>query len=162
MAPGAGLMKEGENGRGLGSRWYPETLRKRILAIHEQRARLQFLREDGLPTIRSLAKSRGVAFFLDPPYTVAGRRLYTYSEMDHPELFKAASTLAGDFLMTYDDTREIRALAERFGFEVCPVPMKSTHHARKMELLIGRNLAWVHASDTAELPFSELAVIAQT
>ncbi|MGH9451243.1 MAG: DNA adenine methylase, partial [Terriglobia bacterium] len=26
MAPGASLMKEGENGRGLASRWYPETL----------------------------------------------------------------------------------------------------------------------------------------
>ena len=26
LAPGASLMKEGENGRGVGSRWYPETL----------------------------------------------------------------------------------------------------------------------------------------
>src|SRR2546429_844914 len=30
MAPGASLMKAGENGRGLHSRWYPETLARRI------------------------------------------------------------------------------------------------------------------------------------
>jgi len=33
MAPGAGLAKAGENGKGLSSRWYPETLKKRILDI---------------------------------------------------------------------------------------------------------------------------------
>lgn len=33
LAPGAGLMKVGENGRGMKSRWYPTTLQRRILAI---------------------------------------------------------------------------------------------------------------------------------
>lgn len=30
MAPGAGLVKNGEKGRGLGSRWYPDTLARRF------------------------------------------------------------------------------------------------------------------------------------
>jgi len=51
--------------------------------------------------------------------------------------------VAGDFLMTYDDADEIRTLAMEHGFQMRPVPMKNTHHAKKMELLIGRDLGWV-------------------
>ena len=40
MAPGVGLVKTGENGKGLASRWYPATLQKRILAIVQMRDRL--------------------------------------------------------------------------------------------------------------------------
>jgi hypothetical protein len=45
--------------------------------------------------------------------------------------------------MTYDNTAEIRELATKFSFETKTVAMKSTHHARMRELLIGRNLAWM-------------------
>jgi hypothetical protein len=45
--------------------------------------------------------------------------------------------------MTYDNAEEVRALAERHGFETKPVAMKNTHHAEMDELLIGRNLDWV-------------------
>ena len=43
MAPGASLMKQGENGHGLASRWYPETLSRRIQSIFENRHRIRFL-----------------------------------------------------------------------------------------------------------------------
>jgi DNA adenine methylase len=33
LANGASFIKNGENGKGITSRWYPETLRRRILAI---------------------------------------------------------------------------------------------------------------------------------
>jgi len=45
--------------------------------------------------------------------------------------------------MTYDDAEEIRGLATRHGFDMRRVPMKSTHHAEMLELLIGRDLGWV-------------------
>jgi len=136
-------MKNGENGRGLRSRWYPATLRKRILAIIEMRHRIAFEEGEGLEAIRRNLARRDAAFFIDPPYTVAGRRLYTHSEIDHEELFCLAGGLAGDFLMTYDNAEEIRALAGRRGFGMRLVPMKSTHHAEMLELLIGRDLDWV-------------------
>jgi DNA adenine methylase len=142
LAPGAGLMKNGENGRGLRSRWYPATLRKRILAIMEMRQRIAFKEGDGLEAIERNAARRDAAFFIDPPYTVAGRRLYAHSEIDHEALFALAGASAGDFLMTYDHAGEIRALASRHGFQTRLVPMKSTHHAQKLELLIGRDLSW--------------------
>ena len=47
--------------------------------------------------------------------------------------------------MTYDDTDHIRGLAHRHAFDVHEVAMKTTHHSRKMELLVGPRLDWVGA-----------------
>ncbi len=142
MSSGASLMKEGENGKGVASRWYAQTLAQRILAIAALRENIEFRRDDGFKVIREFASDRRVVFFVDPPYTVAGRRLYTHSEVDHPKLFKLMSRVKGDFLMTYDDTEEVRGWAKAQSFDVETVAMKSRQHARKTELLIGRDLDW--------------------
>ncbi len=143
LAPGAGVVKNGEKGRGLTSRWYPGTLRRRILDIVALKSRFSFTRGDGIEHLRSNAERRDAAFFVDPPYTVAGRRLYTHSAMDHSALFDTVARLRGPFLMTYDDAPEIRGLARERGFAIREVPMKNTHHAQKMELLISRDLRWL-------------------
>jgi DNA adenine methylase len=147
LAPGSGMLNAGENGRGIASRWYPQTLQRRILDILTIRERITFIEGDGLEIMRQYAHQKDCVFFLDPPYTAAGkqagRRLYTYSELDHEELFRLASSLQGDFLMTYDDAESVRALAARFGLATRLVSMKNTHHAKMKELLISRNLDWV-------------------
>lgn len=147
LAPGAGVSKFGENGRGIASRWYPETLKRRILDIARVRGRVSFVEGDGIRVMRTQASRRDAVFFIDAPYTAsnkrAGSRLYNHSELDHEELFRVADTLAGDFLMTYDDAEEVRELAYRHGFDTCVVAMKNTHHAKTTELLIGRDLHWV-------------------
>jgi len=146
IAPGAGKLKRGENGKGILSRWYPRTLRRRILHISEMRDRIRFAQGDGLETLRHNANRSDVAYFIDPPYTASsvrtGSRLYTHFEIDHAELFRVASTLAGNFLITYDDSDEVRAFAQQYNFDIEAVPMKNTHHYRKLELLIGRDLGW--------------------
>jgi DNA adenine methylase len=147
MAPGASLVKHGEAGRGLASRWYPDTLKMRILAIAAIRDRITFIRGDGLVHMREHAYCPDTVYFIDPPYTAgrgkrAGSRLYSHSSLDHAELFRIAATLRGDFLMTYDDAGELRELARRHSFDTELVPMKNTHHAEMCELLIGRDLAW--------------------
>ena len=45
--------------------------------------------------------------------------------------------------MTYDDAEEIRLLAAKHSFDLETVPMKTTHHETKMELLISRDLTWL-------------------
>ncbi len=52
------------------------------------------------------------------------------------------SAIAGDFLMTYDNTQEVIELAQQHGFDTQFVAMRNTHHAKMTELLIGRNLDW--------------------
>ena len=143
LAPGASLMKSGENGRGLHSRWYPQTLAKRIRAIAAIRERITFIEGDGLNVIAAYADDEGAAFFVDPPYTVAARRLYQHWDVDHRKLFSLLQNASGSVLLTYDNSREIVALAEEFHFETLAVAMKNTHHARMTELLIAKDLNWL-------------------
>jgi DNA adenine methylase len=143
LAPGAGLVKNGENGKGMKSRWYPETICKRILRIAKIRNKIKFIQGDGLDVMREESDSLNVAFFIDPPYTKAGRRLYLHHQIDHENLFAIASKVHGDVLMTYDDAPEIQSLASSYGFESERVLMKTTHHLQKYELVIGRALSWL-------------------
>ena len=142
MAPGAGLLKAGENGHGIASRWYPHTLSRRILDIVDRREAITFIEGDGIDFIERHANLKDRVWFIDPPYTVAGRRLYMHSDIDHRRLFQAVARLKGDFLMTYDNARPIQGLADECGFDTHLIPMKNTHHSLVYELLISRNLAW--------------------
>jgi len=143
MAPGASLMRNGENGRGLKSRWYPETLKNRLLDLHIRHSQIRFQSGDGLRFIQANAGDSEIVWFIDPPYTVAGRRLYLHSDLDHEKLFEEAAKLIGTFLMTYDNNKQIRDLADKYSFQYTEVAMKNTHHALMSELLISRNLDWV-------------------
>jgi DNA adenine methylase len=98
---------------------------------------------DGFQILKKNRNRTDVVFFIDPPYTVAGRRLYRYPDIDHAELFDIASTLKGDFLITYDNASKIRELAAASGFQIAEVPMKGTQNAEKTELVIGRDLSWL-------------------
>ena len=149
MAPGAGFVKTGENGRGLLSRWYPETLARRILDIAQVRDKFSFVEGDGIEMVKRFADVEDAAFFVDPPYTVASRRLYQHWQVDHRKLFELLSKVKGDVLLTYDNTREVADLAEEFGFETEAIAMKNTHHAKMTELLIGRDLSWLSPSANA-------------
>jgi DNA adenine methylase len=143
LAPGAGLVKNGEAGKGIASRWYPETLAKRIEGIHDRRESLVFREGDGLEVLCEHQKNPKAAFFIDPPYPVAGKRLYRFHDLDHRSLFQTMSVLKGPFLATYDQNPQIERLAKEFGFKTRLVPMKSTHHTKKYELLIGRSFDWL-------------------
>jgi len=140
MAAGAGLVKAGEAGRGLHSRWYPETLDRRIEALQTMRDRITFEKADAFEVVRRYADDPDAFFFVDPPYTAggknAGKRLYTHNEIDHEGLFALMASVRGSVMLTYDDAPEVRVMAERHGFRIEPVPMKNTHHELIRELLI--------------------------
>jgi len=148
LAAGSGLIKHGESGKGVLSRWYPQTLANRLRDIQAHREAFEFSQGDGLKAMQKHAKKSRAAFFIDPPYTAgrngkrAGKRLYNHNELDHEKLFRLAGSLKGDFLMTYDNDEEVKELARQFGFDTDMIPMKNTHHAEMTELIIGRNLDW--------------------
>jgi DNA adenine methylase len=68
--------------------------------------------------------------------------LYTHSDIDHQKLFELVAGIQGKVLMTYDDSAEVRALARQFGFRIRRVPMRTSHHSQKAELLISRDFSW--------------------
>jgi DNA adenine methylase len=146
IAPGAGLLKKGEGGNGLKSRWYPETLSKRIEDIHALKPQIRFTETDGLAWLARYGRRKGkdaTAYFIDPPYSQAGKRLYEYGEINNRKLFRIAAGLRGRILMTYDDTAEIRKLSREFGLKYRRVPMRSRHHITKNELLISKDFKWL-------------------
>ncbi len=150
LADGSGLIKYGENGKGIHSRWYPATLQKRILEINKYRDRIMFVAGDGFQVMESYGHRKQVSFFIDPPYTVAARRLYRYPNVDHERLFDMCAKLKGEFLLTYDNAEQVRSMANARGFDMRTISMKDAHHAEQRELLVGRDLSWVGSFRTSK------------
>lgn len=147
LAPGAALTRNGENGRGIASRWYPSALRKRLEEIARHRARLDFSQGDGVRHLEALASRPDTAFFIDPPYTAggkrAGMRLYSHNDIDHARVFRLLADHRPNFLMTCDCSDEIVELVSTCRFRAVTVEMKNGHHARMRELVISRDSLFV-------------------
>ena len=107
------------------------------------RERFSFIEGDAFQVIRRYADDETAAFFGDPPYTVASKRLYAHWNVEHRGLFDLLASVKGDVLMTYDNTREIALLASESDFETQAIAMKNTHHTKMTELLIGKDLSWL-------------------
>jgi DNA adenine methylase len=140
MADGAGLVKNGENGRGLSSRWYPQTLARRIREINMNLDRISFHVGDGFALIDEYLAEDNAAFYVDPPYMKAARRLYRNWQVDHRRLFEKMAAVSGSFLMSYDNAPEIHDMAREFGFECRPVPSAPSCKSHRNRLLLGKDL----------------------
>lgn len=143
ITKGSGFLKHGENGKGISSRWYPKTLYDRITAIDYVKHKIDFIQADAFEVLKKYSNRKTVYHFIDPPYTMAGKRLYTHFNIDHEALFKSTSKLKGKFMLTYDDTEEIRNLAKRYNLPFRTIPMKTTHHLEKQEIIISDNFNWL-------------------
>ncbi|MCH5600053.1 DNA adenine methylase [Niabella ginsengisoli] len=142
LAKGSGMIKNGENGKGIASRWYPKTLRDRILAINYVKDKISFISGDAFQVLEENLDNKNAYFFIDPPYTIAGKRLYTHFDIDHENLFQLTAQLKGKFMLTYDDTPEIRQLTEKHNLQYRTIPMKTTLHFEKNEIIISDNFSW--------------------
>ncbi|TAH14802.1 MAG: DNA adenine methylase [Runella slithyformis] len=152
LAKGSGMIKNGENGKGLTSRWYPKTLRDRILAINYIKNKITFIAGDAFEVLEKNVANPAAYFFIDPPYTIAGRRLYNHYDIDHEQLFQLTAQIAGKFMLTYDDTPEIRQLAAKYQLQHRTIPMKTTLHFQKNELIIADNFDWWPNSPKTDNP----------
>lgn len=139
-APGAGWLKRGERGRGIHSRWYPETLAKRIEAIEVIRTKIHFSEGDGLKALRDYRSSRGAVAFVDPPYVAQGRgagvRLYSHYDVDCGELFRVARQFSGPMVITYHRSEIVRREAAAAGIACHTVTMHTAHTVSKRQLIL--------------------------
>jgi len=159
LADGSGFLKYGENGKGIRSRWYPRTLARRFNDLALVAKRIDFRWADGQNVIREFASVLDAVFFIDPPYTAggkkAGRRLYRHCDLDHEALFYLCEMIRGDFLITYDNAKEVIIMARRHGFQMRLIPMTNTHHTKMEELVIGKDLSWMDAYPSVHEPSAE-------
>ncbi|MEO6832892.1 MAG: DNA adenine methylase [Chitinophagaceae bacterium] len=143
LAKGAGLLKNGENGKGLASRWYPKTLRDRIEAIAPLKNKIVACHGNAFDFLKQYSDDSDCYHFIDPPYFQAGKRLYTHFDIDHDKLFRLVAGLKGKYLLTYDNNPQINALVKKYNLQSRTIPMKTTHHLQKEELLISDNFDWL-------------------
>lgn len=142
LAKGSGMIKNGENGKGITSRWYPRTLHDRIVAIGHYKEKIFFSSGDAFDILEQNKDDVNAYFFIDPPYTVAGKRLYTHFDIDHEKLLMLTARLKGKYMLTYDNTPEIRQLADKYNLQYRTIPMKTTLHYEKHEIIISDNFNW--------------------
>lgn len=147
LAEGSRFIRYGESGKGIGSRWYPKTLARRLIDLDRFVSKIDFRCDDGLNVMMEFSNRDDAVYFIDPPYTAggkkAGKRLYKHHVLNHERLFTICQSLTGDFLITYDDAEEVKEMARKHGFQMRLIPMKNTHHATMRELVIGRDLLWL-------------------
>ncbi len=143
LAKGASFARNGENGKGVLSRWYPETLSNRLADIQKHSDRIVFAEGDAMKLLPVLLQGCGKdsAVFVDAPYTAgggkrAGSRLYDHSNIDHAALFGLLADHDTNFLMTYDAAPEIVDLVRQHDFSAAALSMKNGHHNRIPELVI--------------------------
>ncbi len=143
LAKGAGALKNGENGKGIASRWYPTTLAKRIKDISLFKDKITFIQGDAFDFFNEKYYNESTYFFIDPPYTMAGKRLYTHNEVNHEELLRRVSQMTSHYLVTYDKCDYVISLIEKYGLKWETIPMTTTHHILKEEILISDNFDWL-------------------
>ena len=139
-APGAGWLKLGERGRGIHSRWYPETLAKRIESIQMLRRKIRFIEGDGLAALRDSNSDNLTVAFVDPPYVAEGRgagvRLYRHYDVDCRELFHVAAKFSGPMVITYHRSEIVRREAAAAGITCHTVNMHTAHTVSKRQLIL--------------------------
>lgn len=142
LAKGVGTIKKGENGKGISSRWYPSTLAKRIKNIARNKGSIEFVHGDAFEFMNPDHYGADTYYFIDPPYTVAGKRLYTHCDIEHEALFKIVAEMPCHYLMTYDKCDYVMSLAEKYNLHWRVIPMQTTQHVKKEEILISDDFKW--------------------
>lgn len=140
MAPGAGWIKRGDYGHGIRSRWYPETLSKRIALTSALRRKITFVPEDGLKVMKGYCKQPRAVAFVDPPYVVNGRgagaRLYACHDVKCNELFDVIAQFRGAAVITYHRSVIVERLARKHGIEQHSITVQTGHTKKKRELIM--------------------------
>ena len=100
------------------ARWNPQTLIGRISRIAEMRDSIRLTNEDAVSflNLRTFRHNEKTTYFIDPPYTRVGKKLYPESfEGRHGELAETVQFLLTmnpetDVILTYDDCPLVRSL----------------------------------------------------
>lgn len=102
----------------IDARFYRETLIDRIELIAEHADKIEVSNEDAVKFLRKIDRvlPQKSLIYLDPPYFVQGKRLYDnfYNPEDHQAIATLVSQLKAPWMVSYDDTPEIRAMYRSF------------------------------------------------
>lgn len=100
----------------IGDRFNKAVLIDRIKTISAYCNRIEVRNQDAIELMEQMA-GENIFFYLDPPYWAAGKRLYKhyYQAADHRRLAQYLQKIKTPWMLTYDNTDEIKKL-----YEGCP------------------------------------------
>lgn len=126
----------------LDVRFNPSGLAERIKRIADRADQISLYNIEAMDFLAKLDAKPNVFFYLDPPYTTAGKRLYlnTYSDDDHRLLKDRVVSLLSPWVLSYDDSRVIRSTWRG----VKHVRLEMLHTARQYK--VGRELMFFPAT----------------
>ena len=139
--------KEQSSDYKIDCRWSPSYVCKEVDLVHGMFGRVDVIGgvchcsdfEDILENLENDKENN--IYYLDPPYYVKGDSLYqcSLSESDHKRLAKAIKKLEGEWILSYDDCKEIRKLYNWACIEEVGVNYSIASATEKKELLIYDN-----------------------
>ncbi len=136
---GSGLLRHGDNGKGVASRWNAGSLYAMLRQIRALSGRIHFVEGDGLRGLLA-HNDCGNASFVDAPYSLGpdgpARQLYEHHRLNHGKLFAVLAAWQGRWIATYRDSPEARALARVHRLCYRRMPMRTTAHKTKIELIL--------------------------
>ncbi len=123
---GAGIIggKQQTGNYKMDCRFNREDLANRIRRVSKYRSRIHLTRQDAVQFMTNKSNFPSQSFFcVDPPYFNKGSSLYTsfYNPDDHAQVAKSVLELEHPWIVTYDDTDQIRKLyreRQQFVFDI--------------------------------------------
>jgi DNA adenine methylase len=99
----------------LDARFNRAELAMRVRRIAAMRSRIDLSSRDALDVVNEFRHARRTLIYLDPPYYRAGHHLYmnAYRHDDHVTVRRAVGKVTAPWVVSYDDTPEIRKLYSR-------------------------------------------------
>ena len=126
--PTKGWRFDRSGARGGSASW--TNIASRVAYLSERLRSVNFDHLDFRECIRNW-DCPGTLFFLDPPYlSTVSKGYYAFTEQDHRDLAQMLANIQGKFIMTYDDTPEIRELYKRFSI----IPLRTPQNSVKVRV----------------------------
>jgi site-specific DNA-adenine methylase len=127
----------------IDSRLCRDMVTANIDRIYEMRDRVTVVDGDGFDVMRAHMRDESVGCFADPPYgadptTSNGRTIYRHHKVNHPRLLGMLAGWRGPWVLTEDNCRVVRRLAQCHRLHIKPVRMNTSDNIIKKELMITR------------------------
>ena len=126
----------------IDARYYKKTMERRIRRIKDLAGQIKITNYDGIDFLEQysqISNEDSTLYFIDPPYVQAGNRLY-YNELNNQLHHKLAcllkSGLCKHWVLTYDDSSNIRELYRNRTTKALPVNYSLQKNRKENELLI--------------------------
>lgn len=137
------MLKSGDSGRGVLSRWYPETLCKRIMHIGSMSDRIHFCEGDALEAMEATKPES--MLFVDPPYCFdgkgVGKRLYSHWDVDQQQVFQSVANHDGPVIATHANDVQVKQMLDGLGLHHRVISMHGNRNVKQQEIVIANDQA---------------------